>query len=1098
MATVTSKIVDLKFHKGHIGKLYLRMRGWSPSISLEDILILDDIRIPNLDIMLERIGEIKISFYDYTYELAVQDDVALSRSLDGLAAYLKKTSFPKLYSKISKYLDDEIDISFYRFKFVIPGTDHDNTRSYELRPLSLKVGLCNIQVRSETAGAEEIKVHEINASMEITISRMGMNRQMESYSEQEDNTEVEENKTVTINNDENNKESIKIAFNITNDGNINIKASNIPLDLLDSDGGQEFSWNKINGIINSELSANLSEDWLLHKANGKITLNDGTIYMPNSWQDRLDLKSFNLQMTYNAIPPTSEAKLKLDALAECNDLRFKASYQENKDSAMTINNKSSANNGGVSKTNLDGIVLSLSNNLSIAEVLRYWPNNKASHVKQWLMEHLHEGITHDTEAIFYIGAKSKQSHDADHLNRDEVIQLKVESNAPKEQNEKLFITNVLKSLSNITIEDTDFSTQIDNAKLDYMSHGRDEPEAKSNAIDKLKVQSKVYGFPAIFPQVLIHSSLSELTVFAKTASVYNTQLNDIKAFINIDKGDEIVLSLNIDDEITPVAQCLVAHTNQQSHGNNAADCDLKTEELQPLSFYLDALTAHKVKAKTKASAEIIIPLTESLSVAKMNITAHGTITGEAEGLKGDVSFSISDMKIKFITYLQKDNNILKLNGTKRLSDDYLLFNGSAIIPKYWIDEASIDGKWRDSGECLLHVNLTKNKIVLPKLNIVKEPGEQAEIVINTSTSASHPQSITINSYKIDMPSFASDGRAEIDQNGLLYLKSWMTRMWDGKFEINYKRGEEGSLDNLEIEGDSLDLSKSDLTKLLTKSKDDNSLTSISIKADVTKIILHDDIIIFAPKFTATYIDGNCSYLLFDGLLGNAQNNPTPRDDAITLDTTSYKGYVTMFYSYPTFSLVTNAAGILSKGLGVSNIISGGMLEIKGEMNANRKFSGLALMDRFRLTNSPVVAAILRLSAISSSFMNLARIFDNRGIDFDNSGCDVTYHDGNIVLTKCLAMGSTLLLKGGGTIGDNTAYFSGVITPLHFFNTVLLLIKKVLPKLGEFLLEGKGDRSNFEIITKDGNTKIKTNPFSVFLPGFLGSFFEGKTAKQDEE
>lgn len=1010
LANLTSEIISIKFENSHINKIYLSAQQWPPRLSLEDIVISDNIFLPNLDILYK--GELKIILHDYIQEVGKTDTKS---SLSSVEAYLRRVPFPKLYNKLAKYLQDGLDISFDRFKLVIRGLGEE---SYELKPIALIVKVTKNKIAETRPEENSAKNSSVTAS-EIQIT---LQTYIISLTNQEGDLR-EENETYT-----------SLQLKATPNGDLNLQASNIPLNL--------FSYkkaNKLSGSINSNLAISISKDWALNQAEGEAIVKAGKLYIPSAWQNTVNLNSFIVKLSYNKV----DQPLTIEAKAECDSLQFSALYRAQ---LPNVQDKAIVNS---EVRGSDSIVLLLPNRLSVVEVLYYWPNNVSQKAKEWLANHLHEGTVHSTKATFYVQTAQDSLKQTENL-KNIADPVKIHEAA---RDNELSIIELICLFSNLKLKDIDIITQIDNAELDYMGN----------------------DLPLILPKTVFHTSLNELSVVASQGNIAKVSLTNIKTLVDLTKNKKLDIAFEVKGDIASVAEVVLKHTKNSSSPITSETKDQSTKN-QPFNMFL----TDEVQAAITSTVALSIPFQENISVTNIGLVVHSKVIGKAKGLQAEALVDVSNMTAKFSAQLQKDDITVDLQGSKPLLTNRIVFHGLAKAPSYWQGEGELQGKWSEEiGKLTLQLDLTKNTVELPKLNITKPLDEPAFLNIEADTKNLNTGNLQITNYKVEMPELISSGQASLDQEGLLSLQSGSTKLKDCHLAIKYSRAKAQKIGHLEIKGEGLDLSKSDLSQLFNQPNEQKSdINDIVVRAQFGKITLQNNVMLISPTLNMTCLKGECSIITIDTLLDN--------------------GYATLFYDYPVISFVSNTAGTLAKGLGVNKYISGGMIEIKGKMDQDYHFSGTALMDKFRLTNSPIVATILRLSSISASFMNLARLFDTKGIDFAHAGCEVNYANGTIAFTKCLALGSTLLVRGGGTIEGDNAYYSGVITPLHFFNTVLLLIKKISPKLGEALMEGKGDRSNFEIIKKGDDIKIRTNPLGVLLPGFLGSFFESKPRKNSSE
>ncbi len=1055
IAFLASKTLNMKLENSYIEQVYFRIENWSLGISLENISILNGVTVPNIYMKLCYGKDLEINLYDYQYQIIGNkienvierknnSEKLISNLSSNINTFFESIAFHDFYNKTSKYLTEEIDIKFYRFSINIPGF---HNIPYEIKPLSLSI---KHQHKNDDNNQKNLIIISVQLEViDVLLEKNNIENNFQNYSENQEKYQ-----------------KTNLDLKIEENGIGKILLNNIPLHLLKYDTD-----NNINGYYNGEIDFALLDDWTLENAVASGKIENATLYIPSLWKEELFINSLYIQGSYN-----NSSEINFLSNVECNNLKFHIRYHDNKGFSNKIN---AVNNVSEALNSKDSITISLVNDLHISEILRYWPQNKAAKAKNWFENNLLNGTATDIKTIFYLDYDiKKKTIEQEKYNKEIEENKKTEEDKDKqdikneEKKKNIFLLEKAMSvLSSVKLIDFDLTTRIIDSKINYIKN--------NNYL--------------ILPLAFVKASFNNTHINAASGNIDQLYIENIQANVNYYDDKKIDISCNIDQNLTQVANYLLlsfyntslskqalvnsalskqdiqSNTSQAQINNQSLASQNQAKNFDGLSKYLQSIVVNNRQGRVKMLLAISIPLIKDVNFSDITFNISGHIHSKIKDLLMQISFNTDKKVIHFTSFFQKKDVVLKINGTKQIYNDSLVFDGSIELPYYWSGEAKVKGQCKKISKCKIAIDLEKNEIQIASLKLNKKSGESGSILLETFIDKNYENDIQINSYEIDVSHLISKGKARFNENGLVYLISDQTEVNGNNLKIRYEKNASG-IKNLVLQGNHLDLSAVNIGDLLKKNTG-SKISNFTVNIELEKITLPNNVLIHSPQFHVSFNEEKLSSVYANGLLDN--------------------GYFTLFYSYPQFSFVSNAAGQFLNGVQISKDIRDGMLEIKGIINESNEFDGIILMDNFKLKQSPVAATILRLSSISSSFTNLARIFDTQGIDFKYSGCELYYQDGEIQFKKCVAVGSTLLIKGGGNIINDNAYFSGVIIPLHLFNTILLFIKKISPKLGEVLMEGKGDRANFEIYKDGSNIKVKANPFSILLPGFLGGFFEYK-------
>ncbi|MDZ5760915.1 hypothetical protein [Lyticum sinuosum] len=204
------------------------------------------------------------------------------------------------------------------------------------------------------------------------------------------------------------------------------------------------------------------------------------------------------------------------------------------------------------------------------------------------------------------------------------------------------------------------------------------------------------------------------------------------------------------------------------------------------------------------------------------------------------------------------------------------------------------------------------------------------------------------------------------------------------------------------------------------------------------------------------------------------------------------GYLSIFYSYPVASFVSNNIGHFFQFGGFNNDISNGQIEIKSSFEDN-SYKGFVKLDKISWVNAPSVSNLLKLVSISSIFSSLHQILGGKGLYIDHSLCSLDYNPQSeiIKLEDCIISGPSLYSDFDASYKINTEelYIEGIITPHHFFHSTILTLGIFFPKLRKILLHRDKNIKNFIYEQKvNGVTNFTVRPLSMIVPWFFGGLF----------
>lgn len=190
----------------------------------------------------------------------------------------------------------------------------------------------------------------------------------------------------------------------------------------------------------------------------------------------------------------------------------------------------------------------------------------------------------------------------------------------------------------------------------------------------------------------------------------------------------------------------------------------------------------------------------------------------------------------------------------------------------------------------------------------------------------------------------------------------------------------------------------------------------------------------------------------------------------------------------TFIIQCDDFGKMMKGLGFTDTITGGHVNITGQSTAEnpRRIDGHAGITDFTVEKLPALALLLNAA---SPFGLVGLLTDST--DFSRFEGDFLWQGDNLNFTRAHAVGSTLGINMDGKININSsqAHLQGTLVPFSVVNRVL----NAIPLIGDLLTGGKDQgvlAVAYHIDGNLGNPAINVNPVSLLTPGFIRNLFFG--------
>ena len=190
---------------------------------------------------------------------------------------------------------------------------------------------------------------------------------------------------------------------------------------------------------------------------------------------------------------------------------------------------------------------------------------------------------------------------------------------------------------------------------------------------------------------------------------------------------------------------------------------------------------------------------------------------------------------------------------------------------------------------------------------------------------------------------------------------------------------------------------------------------------------------------------------------------------------------------------SNNAGLILAGLGVSETLMGGKIDIKGRLENDRLESNYHIeMKNYRLVKAPVMARILAVVSITS----IPDLMAGEGIVFQDFSAELRRVSKGWEIKSLLARGTSLGLSLQGIIlgHEHELKLEGTVVPLYGISKLV----GAIPVVGQILTGGAAGGIfawSFYIQGRPDQPVVAVNPLSALTPGILRSLIEKMLPQQ---
>jgi len=197
-----------------------------------------------------------------------------------------------------------------------------------------------------------------------------------------------------------------------------------------------------------------------------------------------------------------------------------------------------------------------------------------------------------------------------------------------------------------------------------------------------------------------------------------------------------------------------------------------------------------------------------------------------------------------------------------------------------------------------------------------------------------------------------------------------------------------------------------------------------------------------------------------------------------------------------FSITCDDFGKALKGMGLTDTVRDGLLEISGESAPDnpRIINGSVSIGHFVVAG---LSVLVRLLGAVSPFGLVDLVTGNAS--FDHLEGNFRWHGDSLELIKVRAAGSVfgLNIDGKISLGSGEANLRGTLVPFSLMNRFIGSI----PLLGDVITGGKDGgviAVNYSVKGPLRDPEVGVNPVSLLTPGFLRNLFFGEAEEEPEQ
>ncbi len=261
-------------------------------------------------------------------------------------------------------------------------------------------------------------------------------------------------------------------------------------------------------------------------------------------------------------------------------------------------------------------------------------------------------------------------------------------------------------------------------------------------------------------------------------------------------------------------------------------------------------------------------------------------------------------------------------------------------------------------------------------------------------------------------------------------------------------------------------------------------TSLSVTADLAKLVMSDDHVLYDVKARARRRGGRWVEIALAGRL----NGTAPIELEIT----------PAGETHSKLSLSSNDAGAVLAASGFVTSVIGGRLKVEGRMPNEAPSAGLMLEGNVRIDDFILAqVSVLGQALAADSVEEIRKLVKDKGILFHRFVAPFQMTPSRIVLPEGQATGPSLGLTISGYVDRDRDLidFKGALVPAYIVNTAL----GEIPVLGELLVGRKGEglfAMSYRVRGTAASPSIRMNPLTALAPGFLRRLVEALGAPDD--
>lgn len=707
--------------------------------------------------------------------------------------------------------------------------------------------------------------------------------------------------------------------------------------------------------------------------------------------------------------------------------------------------------------------------MTIADLVRFWPTEVASVAREWIQSNLSGGVFHNTRL---------------HIDHDFVVESKPENVS--------FLDYVLMPQAH----------KLANLRAEF-----DLRDVNVRYMDAMPLVEKVSAMGKMNAQQL-HLTLSRGQCFSQNIQQGHVLITEL------DQKDQ---NMHVDLTLEGLVQDALRIANHDPL-RLLDDYDLKPEQIQgnarttmTLDFPLERNVERK-DVKVKVDAKVTALSTKGLiadagldledsecevsivnfgDAPMLQLSAKGQMLAEAYALQLVEHFPRADGQK--VSPFKQQLTITTGMTTRHFQRMWGMPKGFVVgkVPATFSRTIFFDQqKDGHDGEVLLQLDFKPVKIEMSDILLHKPHDEPLSVHIKGQLVGGKAlRTVSVQSF--DSPALNLEGNFHWNGSRLLHRGDVQFRSANNLMKLDIQRAKNNELQaGLTVKRLDLKSAWERFRKAQSQSQEASKGTAVLVNIKADAVMYGKSQLLSDLSGALEYNDTDVTDLNLVGHLLDPQNQ-SKKNFTVSTRKDSKEG--------PKFVFVTEDFGLVLRAMGFETQIKSGKLRIearKVSLPDTVFWRGEYVMENFVLEKAP---GVLKLIKVVSPTI-ITEVFDRqKGVKFDRLDGRFRYDDDSLNLYQGQALSPSLGLtfEGNLDLKEKTVDMTGTMIPAYGLNAAVGYI----PVIGQIFAGGPGEglvAFNFTMQGDIDDPTIQSNPLSALTPGFLRKLMRGSTKQTKEE